>query len=243
MARPWSFCIVTSNNDYYLQQVVSSILNSCKDRVFEIVIVGDTHLSFDDDRILLINYSQSFSFWGVNWLESLKKLSYSRKIPISEKKNIAVDAAKYENICLLHDYVILSPGWLDGYEEFGYNWDVCSNIILDKGGNRFLDWVVWAHPHICGPGYVDYKVDSKYKYISGTFFCTKKSFYTDNPLNEKLYWGEGEDVEWSLRIRDAAVIKFNPHSTVLLAKDKGDWYISDQWALNTNKLCEFYKDK
>jgi hypothetical protein len=51
-------------------------------------------------------------------------------------------------------------------------------------------------------------------YISGNYFLVKKSFILSNPLNEDLTWGMSEDVEWSLRIRDTAVIKCNGKSIV-----------------------------
>ena len=57
-------------------------------------------------------------------------------------------------------------------------------------------------------------------YISGTYFCVKKHFFMDNLLDENLFWGDGEDVEWSKRVRVKTQFTFNPHSIVKYRKLK-----------------------
>ncbi|MBC8442882.1 MAG: hypothetical protein H8D80_01695 [Proteobacteria bacterium] len=55
---------------------------------------------------------------------------------------------------------------------------------------------------------------SKHSYISGSYWVAKKKFMEENPLNEDLMYGDSEDLEWSLRVRDKAKYVMNPHSTV-----------------------------
>jgi hypothetical protein len=43
---------------------------------------------------------------------------------------------------------------------------------------------------------------------------------TEFPLNENLLWGQSEDVEWSLRIREKYDFSMNKHSSVQLLKYK-----------------------
>jgi hypothetical protein len=57
-------------------------------------------------------------------------------------------------------------------------------------------------------------------YISGAYFCVKKDFYLANPLNESLFWGESEDVEWSCRVRKLTDFKINTKSSVTYTKLK-----------------------
>ena len=57
-------------------------------------------------------------------------------------------------------------------------------------------------------------------YISGSYFCAKKSIMEQYPLNEKLEWGEAEDVEWSLRTRNKINYSCNYYSEVILIKEK-----------------------
>ena len=40
------------------------------------------------------------------------------------------------------------------------------------------------------------------------------------PLNEELTWGEGEDVEWSKRVRGNYMFKLNKYSKTKLQKYK-----------------------
>ena len=51
---------------------------------------------------------------------------------------------------------------------------------------------------------------------SGTYWVAKKEFMLKHKLNENLCWSDGEDCEWSIRIRNNTDIKMNLHSTVKL---------------------------
>ena len=42
----------------------------------------------------------------------------------------------------------------------------------------------------------------------------KKVMLEENPLNEDLMYGDAEDLEWSLRVRDKAKYVMNPNSIV-----------------------------
>ncbi|UVV62742.1 hypothetical protein NXY01_00345 [Bacteroides fragilis] len=104
------------------------------------------------------------------------------------------------------------------------------------------DWLVYDYPNI-GPALLPYKIQcKKYQYISGTYFVVKKDFFINNLLDEKLRWGEGEDVEWSKRVREKANIVFNNNSCVSFLKDKSpnDAPYCDNWIENTIKLYGMY---
>jgi len=57
-------------------------------------------------------------------------------------------------------------------------------------------------------------------YISGAYWVAKKKFMLENVLNEKLKWGQGEDVEWSIRVRKITNFVINERSIVKLMKYK-----------------------
>ena len=65
-----------------------------------------------------------------------------------------------------------------------------------------------------------YDITTSNMFISGTYFCTKREFFLSNMLDESLFWGDGEDVEWSLRVRQKTRFVFNPHSIVKYRKLK-----------------------
>lgn len=150
----------------------------------------------------------------------------TRHVPIAEipgdrwwitaKKNTATKAASYENVVYLHDYHVFMPDWYRELTAFGDDFDVCMHRILTIKGHRMFDWLTFDHPVAPVHAYVPYdRTDClPYQYISGGYWLAKRSFMLANPLNEKLYWGEEEDVEWSKRIRGWANIRMNPRCVV-----------------------------
>jgi len=135
---------------------------------------------------------------------------------ITKKKNIITEEAKYDNVVYLHDYHAFMPGWYEGYLKFGDDWDVCMNVIQDIWGNRFRDWISWDHPNYRKRWFMNYEDSdaAKYSYISGSYWVAKKKFMQENPLDENLVYGDAEDLEWSLRIRDKAKYVMNSNSIV-----------------------------
>lgn len=136
---------------------------------------------------------------------------------IPRKKNLVAKFARHETIVMLHDYYVFDPEWYKSYEAFGDDWDICSNPqFLMNGTRHFTDWVVWDDPVL--PRYHSLCHDdwthTKYQYISGGYFLVKRSLLRSNPINEEMQQGSPEDVEWSLRVRDKAIIRCNPDAIV-----------------------------
>jgi hypothetical protein len=221
----WSFCIVTSGfSDDSLQQVIKSIRDEFNYAPYEIIIVGNTKIVSDDFRLKIILFDEEkFNFNFKNFTKHLFKLNLKKALFrtgwITGKKNLSVRLAQYEKICLMHDYVKLEPGWLSGFHSFKDDWLVCTTKVFNKDGSRHRDWTTWDYPGV-GATLLPYSIHVPYMYLSGAYFCVKKNFYLDNPLNEKLFWGEGEDVEWSCRIRKLTNFKINIQSSVAYTKLK-----------------------
>ena len=194
-----SFCITSDFSDLNrLNDIIASI-RSLNIPEYEIIIIGENPPSdLYDTRF--INFDESIK---TSW--------------ITRKKNILAQEAQYENIVMFHDYFVFDSEWYNEFLKFGDDWDVCSNSqLLITGHRHFADWVIWDHPTFprwSSLPYTDWD-NTKYMYISGNYFLVKKSFILANPLNEDLTWGMSEDVEWSLRIRNNAVIKCNGKSIV-----------------------------
>lgn len=133
------------------------------------------------------------------------------------KKNLVAKMARHETMVLLHDYFLFDKDWYASYREFGSEWDICSNQqFLLNGKRHFTDWVLWGHPTLPRYHSLDYNdwANTKYQYVSGGYFLVKRDFLRANPFNEAMQPGSPEDIEWSLRIRDTAVIKCNPRAIV-----------------------------
>jgi len=199
--KQWTFGIVTSGTkEGNISKIIDSIESQgIPDDCYEIIVVGACTLK----RKNLIQF---------DFDETIKPKAW-----ITKKKNMIAQNAKFDNIVLLHDYIYFKEGWYEGYCNFTEDWDVCMNVILNANGKRFRDWTLWY------PGPVDYDDNSRTNemYISGAYFCIKKDYFLQHPLDEKLIWGESEDVEWSLSLRDTWNYKCNKHSTVHLLKRKG----------------------
>jgi hypothetical protein len=145
---------------------------------------------------------------------------------ISEKKNIITRNSVFDNIVYLHDYIKFDKSWYTNFLEFGNNFQICINPILNTDGTRYRDWCLWkddAKNYVSNDNYLipyDVKHLSGMMYISGAYWIAKKEFMLKNPLNEILKWGQGEDVEWSLRVRELTEFKINVNSIVKLMKYK-----------------------
>lgn len=197
-----------SDKDHDLNLIIRSIRSQNIPR-YEIVIVGECREKSAD--VVKIDFDDSIK---ANW--------------ITKKKNVITETAKYENIVYLHDYVIFEPGWYSGYKLFGDDFDVCSNIVLDSRGKRWVDWTLWyedvlfMNVHDAMPYMLPYDVIdlSKHMYIAGSYWVAKKRVMQDIPLNEDLAWGESEDVEWSKRVRDKYKFSFNENSVIKFLKEK-----------------------
>ncbi len=201
----FTFGIITRGEDSsHLQNQVESILKE-KIENFEIIIVGDTQLT-DSENVKIINFDSS----------------------ITKKKNLITESAKYENIVYLHDYIFLNDGWYEGQLKSGNNFEVRMDKIININGERYRDWCLWTgdnenlHSIVKTKAILPYDVDylTNHQYISGAYWIAKKNLMQNFPLNEELNWGEGEDVEWSLRVRKHVKFNMNQNSEVRLRKFK-----------------------
>ena len=201
---PFSFCIITGNDDAAGHRIDTIIDTIRLMRVpeFEVIIIGGEGVlhTRTGDNIKKIDFD-----------ESVKEMPW-----LTKKKNEVIKHCKHENVVMLHDYFKFHFSWYFYYKKFfnKYDYDICCNPILMLDHRRDpTDWVTWDHPagrHIALP-YSDWS-HTKNQYISGGYFIVKKKFLEENPFNEEYTSGDGEDVEWSLRVRDKAKIICNPYS-------------------------------
>lgn len=201
----FTFGIIT-NNGNYIETIIKSIID-LNVKNYEIIVVGKLNRNIEN-----IKY--------IEYLDDLENFS------ISTKKNIITDNSKFENIVYLHDYISFDKDWYKGFLYFGNDFDVCMTKILNKDGSRYRDWCLWqddAKKIVSNGNYlIPYNIKnlSNMMYISGSYWVAKKKFMVENRLNEKLKWNQGEDVEWSLRVRNKTHFKINTNSFVNLLKQK-----------------------
>lgn len=205
--KDWSFCICTdgSNNRSYHEDIIKSIREQGIPNYEIIFCTENEYFKKEDFDTRTIYVNSPIRGW------------------ITGKKNLLAKEAKYENLCFLHDYIVLTHDWYDGFKSFDVDWDICSNIFIDIRGVRIMDWATLDHPvwrHKCIPYELQDSETRKYLYISGAFFNTKKNVLLETPFDEKKFHGDCEDVEWSERARKKHMIKLNTNSVALSLKEK-----------------------
>jgi hypothetical protein len=216
MSYEFTFGIITNGGNLF--HVVNSI-RAQNIPTYEIIIVGEFQRNFElDDRIVHIPFDESVK---AGW--------------ITKKKNLIAQAAKYERLVMMHDYIVLHPNFYAGFVRLGDDWNFCVTQILNGDGSRFRDYILfpyysWWKKHLgmeCNKFLLPYWLPNdarlnRFMYVSGSFYCIKKTIALQYPLNEDICWGgEGEDVELCVRLaNDGILIKMNPHSTVQFMKMK-----------------------
>ena len=203
----FTFAIITdwSNSDR-LFNMLSNIEDRAGLRDFQVLVVGGPRQIVEDEYVMQYTFDKP-------WLQIIP----AEDEWITTKKNTAAWLAKYNNIVFMHDYFLLDEYWWQGYEEFGDDWDICSNPqYLLNGKRHFTDWVIWDSPVYDRYTSLDYWnwSHTKHQYISGGYFLAKRKVLVEEPFNINMKKGDPEDVEWSLRVREKFKIKCNPYSIV-----------------------------
>lgn len=214
----WSILVITDGKSKEsLDIFIKSAEKELKNSPYEIIVVGPTKLdlSYFSKKIPIIHTPyKELGLWGVPG-------------GISRKKNFGAQFAKYDKMVISHDYVVFTPGWKKGFDDVDFT--AGTNVVLNKDGKRHRDWItITIDPPFIRYNFVPYdKSHNEQQYLNGTYFFIKRDFFLDNPLDEKLRWGEGEDVYWSIEIRKKIKFTMNTKSTVSYSKLKPD----DEWKM------------
>ena len=210
----------TPGNEQRVENILSSIKeNNIPPSNCEVVVVGSALLPmFTSFDVRVIPFDES------------KKPGW-----ISKKKNIITEKAKFENIVYMHDYIVLEKDWYKSMCEYGNKWDLLMTRINNHDGTRYRDWVLcgsWVNNPFVKPNTTrallpyEEKRLSRWMYFSGAYWVAKKEFMEKCPLDESLGWGEGEDVEWSLRAKRNTDLFLNQNSSVRVNKPGKDSWVS-----------------
>lgn len=191
----FTFGIITNGNSNFINMIIDSI-ESEKIPDYEVIVVGGDPICRNNTNYISFN-------------ESIKPAW------ITKKKNIITHASTKDNIVFMHDYYSLAPEWFNGFLKFGDDFDICMTKVVDIKDRRYSDWVNWDSPNFKKYELIDYNIDnSKYNYIPGCYWVAKKNVMISESLNERLSWGESEDIDWSVRVRSKFKYRMNQFSTV-----------------------------
>ncbi len=223
-SKGWSVVIISGADDLImLEKVLSSIDQELANTSAEIILIAPASLRLIKKFVLPIKHCP---YRDISFLPPL----------ITHKKNLGVKLAQYDKVVLCHDYLLFQAGWKAAWDNFGDDFDVASNQVLRQDGTRLLDWTVCDYPDL-GFALLPYsKHANDYQYVSGSYFVVKRDFYLANPLDDYRRWGEGEDIEWSKRVRQKTIFQFNSSAVVVSAKFKAP--DPEAWLANSLKLSQ-----
>jgi hypothetical protein len=225
MSLSFSFVIISAQEGLeWFKPIRDSIKSEVPEINHEIIIVGEKSTTiYRSNRPHVVSIRKDFT---------------AKPGQICFKKQFGVELASNEFVVLCHDYIALCPGWYEGYLNLNKKFDLCMNRIENLNGQRFRDWVAWDDPRsapgrtwimdepwgrritVGEPCLVPYEYSNTYWYISGAYWVARRQFMLDNPLPLDTLHSQGEDVRYSLQVRDKAVYKMNPYSTVRLLKQQ-----------------------
>lgn len=182
----WSFGVITNGkNQDHVDDLICSILNQNIPEC-EILVCG--------------NFSSSRFKNAIKILEDVV-LPDDIRAPISAKKNKIIRAARYNNICILHDRFYLPPDWYARQKNYGNYFDFLCLPTRDFSGRRFLvDWMHFCYPitQTCTRNKsLKYTQWSSEQIIQGGVILGKKHLIESVMLDERLHWRELEDIHFS----------------------------------------------
>jgi hypothetical protein len=184
----WSFGIISDGrkNDkvtYLIQSILEQQIPN-----FEVIICGPYPIP------------DKFSDIGIIVLDDIL-LTEDLRAPTPAKKNKIVKAAKYNNLCVLHDRFALPKNWYSNFKKYGNYFDVLCLPTIDLQGNRYrVDWMNFNYPitQIKKPNKsLGYSKWSPEVIIQGGVIVAKKNIISEFMFDERLHWEELEDMQIS----------------------------------------------
>lgn len=201
----WTFGIVTNGKRIdWLEKIIDSISRQAIPN-YEIIICGTCPSS--------VLRNPKISYLPFNRRDDLGWITY--------KKNLIVDKARYENMCVIHDRILFSDGWYEGMRKWGNCFEHMSCKVVFNGRRDESDWpcidliIEKNKKKRLFTSSLDYQDWHKDCFVGGSIHIGKRAFFVQHPWPLNIYWNEGEDFFVSKRLSGSGHIpRFNIHSEV-----------------------------
>lgn len=198
----WSFGIVSDGRKNERIMKIIEIISSFKIPEYEVLICGPSPAEKLPKNVRVIDDTPCY---------------VDKRIPISRKKNLLIEAAQFNNLIIMHDRISFSEEWYENMCKYGNYYDLLSCPIVNENdpSKRMLDWVTGENTYFIldkkkrfcyHKTYLDYNEWSRSIYVNGGFFQVKRHLLLPVLLNPNLYWGEKEDADMSCRLYNAGVL-------------------------------------
>lgn len=189
----WSFAICSNGTqNSRVIELINQII-SLKIPYYEIIVCGPKPAEYLQSCVRVIDDTSIY-------------VKDEVRVPISKKKNLIAQCAKYNNLVIMHDRIIIPPEWYECAKKYGNYFDIigCSVRDVDDISRRVSDWGLcdgWGRKSNISflekPPYDFYSADI---FINGGFFIVKKNILETVPMNEFCHWDEVEDIEYCHRL-------------------------------------------
>lgn len=155
---------------------------------FEVLVTGTTEVSPGGETGLQ----------GVRLLPDADAAEAGR---LGHMMNTLVSNARFENVCLLDDDIVLLDGWYEKvhrWVERSGGYDVIGFAIRNTDGTRYWDWAEQVSPG--ASRLLRYGKDSPRRYVSGGCVLLRKAVWERVPWDPERGYYEQEDVDWCRRV-------------------------------------------
>ena len=133
---------------------------------------------------------------------------------LGEMRNRLTEQARFDHLVVADDDLVFLADFYDGLLRFGEDYEVQCVRLLNPDGTRYWDWSTFGGPR--GHVLLSYAETDPHVYVTGGLCIMKTSVARRLKWDEGIGYYEGEDIEFSFRLRAAGIsIKFNSHSTVI----------------------------
>ena len=209
----WSFCIPTGPGD-------ATLLNNLVRQILE--------YELPYKEILLCGKpGENFQYW-----DDVRIVGEDIPAPpvhITKKKNVLAQEAKYQNLCILHDRVLLPNNFVEAIHKMEDLYPLTafqSICMVDRLGllpmrysdfncligqvkkgwvNQFNKKEFDASINMVNFAYYTPNTFPLNSYATGSLYIVKKKLWSEVPQEETLFWADFEDVEYGIRLAEYGI--------------------------------------
>lgn len=211
--RRWTFAVVTQGKK---PDMVARFLRSvrCQDpgHEHEILVWGPL--------------DAAYAPYGVRCVDREYRADVAE---ISRKKNDIAAAASHANLLIAHDRYTLDPGFLAGFETFGYDFDLVAVTQWYDDGHPFPSYcAVPGHALVRAATTIECPEANRLwplQFVGGGLIVAKTRTLREIRFNDLLLWCEAEDVELAQAFRDRGLPpRMNPWSSATTYGVDRHWF-------------------
>lgn len=201
--KSWSF-VLLAKGDRVENAVafLQSVRAQDPARQHEILIVGPRRAEYEPFGVL---------YQSEVYREELAELAL--------KKNDAASRITHGNVAIVHDRYVLAEGFLNGFETFGYDFDLVAVRQRYASGEDYPFYaaietteLTWAQPIHC----TDYDSLLPGQFVNGGFMVFKAHMLREIGFNTLIFWNQAEDLELTRQYLQASIPpRVNVHSLAI----------------------------